>query len=517
MFSGLPRGVSPVVFENRMLDMAAAAHRLAGNVEVDYDLGDLFRRCVSVCRATEHPEACDRELDAVARYSLAPEGLPEAVALFTPAAQTRLCGVTHDFSVKSFSGATLLYRWKTQLLREQTEWDWKPWATPKQSSKARVLFASNPSAYSGAEQALCLTIQALSREKYSLSAIVALDGFFAEQLCSLGVNVHVVGREFLTPSMENARTLSGLISCCDPDVLHINSACGSLLPALAKLHGATLLYHLRVPPSARVSDVVCSADTIVAVSHYVKSLALRLELPEARIRVVYDGVDTSRWVPVSDEEKRRAKGRLGIDPSKICVLMIARYAPNKRHDVLVEALARLPHRDRLHLILVGESMGSLKWEANIGRLLEETGISAHTTRLGFQNDIIAVEAAADICVLCSEREPLGMAVLEAMAMGIPVVVTEDGGPKELVVRREQSGLVVKAGSPEALAHALATLVDDQGLRRKLGAKGRRLCTDLLDARHCAAQIEEIYDELVQGADGGSSKLQGGVTRAGVGL
>jgi glycosyltransferase EpsD len=218
-----------------------------------------------------------------------------------------------------------------------------------------------------------------------------------------------------------------------------------------------------------------------------------LDISCEKLRVVYDGVDTRLWSPVSAFKRAEAKRQLGITPSRITVLMIARYARNKRHDLLIEAVAGMSQREAIHIILVGESFESAQCEEDVNELLSGTGLDRQTTKLRFQRDIRAVEAAADICVLCSEAEPLGMSVLEAMAMGIPVIVSEDGGLQELV--HGGAGFVVgQDGS--GLGEALSILASDPLLRASLGARGRQICIESCDVKRCASSIELIYDSVL---------------------
>ncbi len=274
--------------------------------------------------------------------------------------------------------------------------------------------------------------------------------------------------------------------------VHLNSFSGPLLAHLAKLRDCALVYHLRVASIGPIIDTVRQCDAVIAVSEYVKTKAIQAGTAADKVTAIHDGVDTGVWLPVSDADKADAKERLGIDPRLITILMIGRYSQNKRHDLLVQAIASLPERDDVHLMLVGESYSSTEWENYIDALLLRTGVGVRTTKLRFQKDVRRIQAAADICVLCSEREPLGMAILEAMSMSVPVIVSDDGGLRELVGNNR--GIVVKP-EPAVLAQALSRLIGDPRLRSFLGSNGRKICLQKCTVEHCASSVALVYGSL----------------------
>ena len=114
--------------------------------------------------------------------------------------------------------------------------------------------------------------------------------------------------------------------------------------------------------------------------------------------------------------------------------------------------------------------------------------------LGFQEDILPVLAATDVLLRCSEREALGLSVIEAMAMGVPVVVTDDGGMPE-IVHDKVKGLVVPAGEVAAIAGALVEVLGDWGLATALGAEGRRRGESCFTAQQCAERVMSVFDSV----------------------
>jgi glycosyltransferase involved in cell wall biosynthesis len=488
-FSGLPEGVSPAVLGRELLQLAASVTLLAQEMS-SMGTDAFFRRCVDVARQTEYPEA--KLYEVPVPWESPGRLLPPRVEIHTPSGRVRLRRISRNLEDPSVDGLELLARWRQDDDREQRTGRWTPWISQGPGTE-RILFVSNPSAYSGAEEAICRTIQGLCDFRSGLYALVGLEGHFASQLRALGVNVSVAGQDISIPTSDNAKLIADVLHASDPHVVHLNSFSGPLIGHFAKLRGCGIVYHVRVSSIAPIFDAVRQCDAVIAVSEYVKTNAVRAGLAADKVTVVYDGVETETWLPVTDEEKAGAKNRRGIDPCKITVLMIGRYAPNKRHDLLVQAVASLPERAGVHLVIVGESHGSNAWENHLDDLLLRTGVGSQTTKLGFQTDVRQIQKAADICVLCSEQEPLGMAILEAMSMSIPVIVSDDGGLQELV--GDRCGVVVRP-AVAALAQALSRLIGDPRLRSLLGRNGRELCLQKCRVEDCASSIELIYRKLI---------------------
>ena len=486
-FLGLPESVSPCVVSRRVIDLAAGISGLlpGGN---SLPVTSLFRKCVEVARHTEHPEAAACDVPMWGDEATRPR-MPATLNLRTPRSRERLNRLRRD--MPDADGTALLVRWRDDDDEVQRLSRLTAWMIPA-SGPTRVLFVSNPSAFSGSESALCATIQGLAGLCGELTALVALEGHFAEQLRALGIKVVVAGEDLNSLNADTAKMAAAVLSQSDPHIVHFNGFSGPIVGHFARLRGCRLVYHLRV---ANVSPLVAhlqECDSVIAVSEFVKKRAVTAGVLSDKVEVVYDGVDTATWVPVTEAERSDAKRQLGIDPSLVTVLMIGRYAENKRQDLLVSALASLPNRDRIQLLLVGESYGSFEWERHIDQIIAECELTSRVTKLGFQKEIRQVEVAADISVLCSEDEPLGMAILEAMSMAIPVVVSDDSGLSELVT--PDCGFVVKPGV-QSLAAVLAELSANSTLRSELGRRGRHVCLQRCKAQDCASSIEKIYRRL----------------------
>jgi len=188
--------------------------------------------------------------------------------------------------------------------------------------------------------------------------------------------------------------------------------------------------------------------------------------------VVYNGVDTDHFDPVNHVEDGRALRRsLSIDDDHIVVACIAGFRPEKGHDILIRAFARLPLE--VHLVLAGD--GPLR--ADTQALVDAQGLSGRVHFLGNIADVRPLLGASDLSVLASTAvETFSIAMLESMSMGVPMVVTDIGGLREAVIEG-QSGSVVDVGSADALYGGLSTLLADQDALAALSRAARGLAIE----------------------------------------
>lgn len=186
----------------------------------------------------------------------------------------------------------------------------------------------------------------------------------------------------------------------------------------------------------------------------------RYGVPEASVSMIPNGVDTSyfRYRPSPVGGGRRV------------ILSVARMVPDKDHDTLLRAFARIADRHpEVDLWLVGDGPG----RESVERTVHGAGLAERVRLLPGRSDLLPVFEQADILVLSSMREGLPNVILEAMAVGLPVVATAVGGIPD-VVRHGQTGLLVPAGDHLSMASALSRLIADDDARSAFGREGRRI-------------------------------------------
>jgi glycosyltransferase involved in cell wall biosynthesis len=216
---------------------------------------------------------------------------------------------------------------------------------------------------------------------------------------------------------------------------------------------------------------------IIAVSAYERDAALAARVGRAeQYTVVRNGVPTERFAT-------EPAAQPGV------VVMVARLAPPKRADLVVRAAALL--RDRgidIRLQLVGG--GPLLEQTR--SVIAECGAAAYVDLLGDRDDVPALLAAASCFVLASDYEGCPLSVLEAMAAGLPVVVTRVGGIDEVVT--PSTGLVVEP-SAAALADGIAAMLADPAAAAALGAAGRAAAIENFTTARMAADVAAVYAAL----------------------
>lgn len=217
--------------------------------------------------------------------------------------------------------------------------------------------------------------------------------------------------------------------------------------------------------------------------------------PADRVRLIYNGIDAGRFVTGDSrlECRRALRAELGLPDDRVVLTCVANLFPYKGHADLLEALALLGagFAARATLLLVGRDAGArAALEAQAARL----GLSASMSFLGERGDVPDLLAASDIGVLASHEEGFSNAVLEGMAAGLPMVVSDVGGNAEAVTDGE-CGHVVPARAPAALAQALADLIGDAGRRQTMGEAARRRVAASFSLDACVAAYESLYEEL----------------------
>jgi D-inositol-3-phosphate glycosyltransferase len=173
--------------------------------------------------------------------------------------------------------------------------------------------------------------------------------------------------------------------------------------------------------------------------------------------LVMGGIDRQRFQPM---DKPSARQRLGVDMRDLMLLCVGRLTPQKGQDRIIEALARLGDEHRARLILVGGNGQGDPEQTRLYQLADELGIVSQVRFCGSvpQTELAEYYAAMDMLVLASHYESFGLVGLEALACGRPVVTTPVGIMKTLSSGR-QTGLVVTAGSSEAIAAAIASAIE----------------------------------------------------------
>jgi len=241
--------------------------------------------------------------------------------------------------------------------------------------------------------------------------------------------------------------------------------------------------------------------TIVLSDHVCRYFERYGGLRAERMRRIYYGLDPEPFErAVASDARAELRRELNLAPDDVVAVCVARFAPQKAHGVLLEALSRAcagqqPGEPRLRLLLVGDDPfgdGRSRVESKARELgLLENG---DCLLLGIRRDVPRLLAASDLFVMSSRWEGLGLVFLEAMATGLPVLSTNVSAVPEVVLDGE-TGLLVPVDDPAALSAALLDLTRDSELRNRLGTAGRLRVAQVFSLPRMVQETLAVYSEL----------------------
>ncbi len=331
----------------------------------------------------------------------------------------------------------------------------------------------------GAEVLVAETIRRLGGQLQPTIFCLDAVGALGERLLAQGVPVVCLGRR---PGRDwrVAWRLAKEIRAREIEVLHAHQYTPFFYASLARMlsrkrtrlilteHGRH--YPDRVSPLRRAMNRLLFdhlADAVNACCTFsAKSLGQVDGFAAARIEVIPNGIDVARYAASADRESLRE--RLGLDQARRYVVNVARCHPVKDQTMLLRAFKEVAvARPGVDLLLVGD--GALR--PDLERLAQSLGIAACVRFLGVRFDVPDILKAVDTFALTSVSEGASITLLEAMASGLPVVVTDVGGNPE-IVRHGVEGLLVPRGDTGATAAAFLRLLDDTAAAARMGAAGR---------------------------------------------
>ena len=280
-----------------------------------------------------------------------------------------------------------------------------------------------------------------------------------------------------------------VIEAVGPEVVHANGSRAMLIAgSAAAKRGIPTIWHVRVEGSDPLDRrLLRKASAIVTPSR-----AVAARFPEGDPQVVYNPVaipeiptgepDPLDWIVPADEESW-------------LILVVGEISPNKGQDRVLEGLLRLQTERPWHLLIAGEGIGGEKsFVRQLAGRAWDSGVGDRVHFLGFREDISQIMLRADLIVQASRSEGFGRVYVEAMAHGIPTVVTDAGGLAELF---ELTGYGWQAGqgSAEELSVAIAAALADDAGRSRCRTEGPKLAESHFSVATHTARIVDIYTRL----------------------
>lgn len=378
-------------------------------------------------------------------------------------------------------------------------------ARPSSDRPLRVVVLDHVAQLSGGEIALLRLLPHL--KDVDVHVVLAEAGPLVDRLHRVGVSVQVLALSEASRGLrKRAVTLSGLPTRAiwdsaahvarlmrllrrqRPDVVHANSLKSGVYGGLAaRAAGIPLVWHLHdrldtdYLPRAAVR-LVRLAISRLATEVIANSAATASTLP--------DGVSVAVVPSALPEDLPPA--HVPRDTDHLVFGIVGRLTPWKGQHVVLQAFARaFPHGNHEAVIVGAALFGEEEYVYELRALADELGIADRVRFRGFQDDVWAELAAIDVLVHASViPEPFGQVVQEGMAMGLPVIAANAGGPGEFV-QHDVNGLLVGRDDPAALAASMRLVADDVEMRRRLGGAARQSCGGFA-AHVVAASVRDVY-------------------------
>lgn len=295
--------------------------------------------------------------------------------------------------------------------------------------------------------------------------------------------------------VKNLTDLAAFVRAQGIEIVHAHAArdyhLAALAVRLAPRSRLVLTRHVLFPLRRINRPLLRRAGRVIAVSQAVaESLRQNGVIESSKITVVHNGIDTDRF--------DRSVARSGELP--IVVGTVGHLAPIKGQDVFVRAAALISaRRPEVQFILIGEDKSpQMDHRRSLESLIAELGLNGTVSMPGWRDDMPAVLSSLTIFVSAARSEPFGLAIVEAMAAGLPVVAAASEGAME-IIEDGVSGKLVPVDDPEAMAQAINDLLDDPLERSRLGRNAVLAARERYSLARMVSDTERVYREVL--ADG----------------
>ena len=286
-----------------------------------------------------------------------------------------------------------------------------------------------------------------------------------------------------------------------PQLIHANSvAMSRLVGPVAARAAIPSLGHLRdmLRISGQASrDLQCHAR-LLAVSAATKAWYERCGVAPEKLHGVHNGVDLHRFRP--RERTGYLHRELSLPPSSILLATVGQIGLRKGTQDVLEAFRQVISRQsNIHLLIVGErhskKLESIEFEQSLRRRAGSPDLAEHVHFLGYRNDISRLLPELTALVHGARQEPLGRVLLEAAAVGLPIVATDVGGTSEIFPPRTDSAVLVPAQNPDKMAHEIGCILQDSARQAELGTSARQRIRSHFSDKACATRIREHYEAV----------------------
>ncbi len=254
----------------------------------------------------------------------------------------------------------------------------------------------------------------------------------------------------------------------------------------AKTGVKSMIYHsAHAWVSSRLSGYIAISDAVR------DTMLSRKEAPPEKITVIHNGmypVDILNQTPPAE-----VRASLNIPSDHLLIVSAARLEQEKNIVTLISAVEQVRRKHPNVTCLIA---GSGTLEGELKSQITNMNQEANIRLLGFREDAISLIGACDLFVLPSVAEPFGLVLLEAMALGKPVIATDAGGPKEIVVSGS-TGNLVPPSDPAAMATAIEHFIEHRSDLERMGKRGKERFNELFSAKTMSQRIAAFYEKILK--------------------
>ncbi len=378
----------------------------------------------------------------------------------------------------------------------------------------KILYVSHSADINGAEQCLLTLIQHLNREIYTPVVVLPGDGSLKRKLDILNVKtiivpllwwIDIIKVNKTLPNddlMKRSHRLVSIIEMEDIDIVHTNTSVIVEGAIAAKLTGKPHLWHLHeilkghprlkplLPLYLTYKFIELLSDSIVVVSNEHKK-SLMPGINPVLISVIYNGTN---FLEGDIQCNKSFREEIGVPNNSFLVCTIGPVIKEKGYDNYAEAARQiLGKRQDVRFISVGD-IGDKELFTSIQNILGDLISMRYVQFIGYRNDIGRILKEIDLYVVSSQSESFGLAAVEAMSAGKPVVATRCGGPEEIVIDGE-TGIMVPVNNSKELVDAIIYLMNNPDKRNEMGLKGKKRFEMFFTSDSYCKAFENLYDRL----------------------
>ncbi len=290
--------------------------------------------------------------------------------------------------------------------------------------------------------------------------------------------------------LKNLKGLAGFVRAHGIEIVHAHAArdyhVGAMAVRLASRGRLVLTRHTLFPLRSINKPLLSNAARVIAVSEAVaESLRQNGVIESSKITVVHNGIDTDRF--------ERAVARNG----PVSVGTVGHLAPIKGHDVFMRAAALISaRRPEVRFVVIGEDKSpQMDHRRSLENLIAELGLKEIVAMPGWHDDMPSVLSSLTLFVSAARSEPFGLAIVEAMAAGLPIIAAASEGASE-ILEDGLTGKLVPVNDPPALAEAVNELLDDPVECSRLARNAQLAARERYSLTRMATDTERVYREVL---------------------